>query len=111
MLKKALILGLVGALAAQCAPSALAHPPPPPGPHHWGPPGPGPCPGPSPRWYGWGPGGKAMFWTSFGLSCGALALGALVTYLPPERTVYVCNGTTYYSYGGSISKRPPAATW
>lgn len=119
MFKKLLIAGLLTAAAIQSVP-VQAGPPgyhggPGPGWHGPGPgyhrgPGPGwhgPGYGPGPRWYGWGPGGRAMFWTGFGLECGALALGALVTYLPPERTVVYYGGAPYYSYGGTYFQATP----
>ncbi len=104
MFKKILAVALVATLTLSQAAPAFAGPP-----HHggggWGPgPRPGPC---GPRWGGWGPGGKALFWTDFGLTVGALALGAAVAYLPPERTVIYSSGVPYYYYGGSYFTAVP----
>lgn len=78
--------------------------PPPRGPHGSGhaPRGPGRAPSPAPpRWGGWGSGGRALFWTDFGLEIGKLVHGTVVTYLPPERTVVYIAGTPYYYYAGT----------
>jgi len=94
---------LAAAMLATTAIPAFAGPPP-------GPPGPGPGwhgGGPGPHWGGWGPGGKALFWTDFGLTVGALVLGTVVAYLPPERTVIYSSGTSYYCYNGTYYTAVP----
>lgn len=55
----------------------------------------GPC-GPGPGWgHGWGyRGNSAVFWTGFGLTCGALALGTAAAYANPP--VYYANPYPVY---------------
>ena len=90
-MKTLMCITLAAIMLFATTPSTMAHPPGC-GPWHGG----GFYGGPGYYGYGHGP----YFWTNFGLECGALALGALVTYLPPERQVVVVNGATYYTAGG-----------
>lgn len=53
---------------------------------------------------GWGPGGQAMFWTGFGLTCGALALGAASAYANPP--VYYANPYPVYAPAPVVYQQP-----
>ena len=59
------------------------------------------------HWGGWGSGGRALFWTDFGLEVGALVLGTVVMYLPPERTVVYVDRAPYYYYAGTYFSTAP----
>jgi len=101
LIKVLILISMSLSIVAFSGPQGGGHGPGGHGPGGRGPGGHGPC------WGGWGSGGKALFWTDFGLQVGALVLGTVVTYLPPERTVVVVGGTTYYNYAGTYFSSVP----
>ena len=77
----------------------------------WG----GPCgPGWGPGWghcgY-WGPGGRAAFWTGFGLNCGALALSTAAICANAYRGPAPYYGTAVYASPAPIVYQQPAIVY